>query len=60
MFTGAELMLVKVQKVSESGPAFHFGLNKVVSTTLRLNVYVLGLELKIVAEAWPGGLLGLG
>ena len=38
MFTGAELVLVNVQKVSELTPAPHFALNKVVSVTVMLNV----------------------
>jgi len=45
IFTGAELVLVKVQKVSELVPAFHFALSKVVSITLMLKEYALPLML---------------
>ena len=45
MFTAAELVLVKVQNVSELVPAAHFALYKVVSVTVMLTADGVGLEL---------------
>jgi hypothetical protein len=45
MLTAAEVVLVKVQNVSELVPAPHFGLYKVVSVTVMVKGYGVALEL---------------